>query len=412
MSRRTVASFPAVALIGLACLALVSAGPAAAAPPAAPPAAAGARTDKTDLFIAGDGGYVLHRIPGLVVTAKGTLLAYCEARKTGGDWAAIDVSLRRSTDGGKTWEPARRLVEAPKVAKNPAAVAQKLGKEGEVTVNNPVAIADKSGAVHFVYCVEYGRCYYMRSDDDGRTFSDPVEITAALEKLRPEYDWKILATGPGHGIQLDSGRLLVPVWLSAGTGGGAHRPSCVATIYSDDAGKTWKAGEIVARNPEPLANPNETAAVQLPDGRVMLNIRHETKVRLRAVCVGPDGAKDWGPIEFDRELPEPVCQGSLVRWRPGAAGKDAEPDLVLFSNPHNPDGSDRRNLMVKASRDSGRTWPLARTIEAGIAGYSDLAVGPDGAIYCFYERAGADGRGTKMDRLTVARFSVWLLLVR
>src|SRR5256885_409280 len=68
---------------------------------------------KTDLFTAGDGGYAVYRIPGIVVTAKGTLLAYCEARKTGGDWAGIDVYFRRSTDRGKTWEPARRLVEAP-----------------------------------------------------------------------------------------------------------------------------------------------------------------------------------------------------------------------------------------------------------------------------------------------------------
>ena len=84
--------------------------------------------------------------------------------------------------------------------------------------------------------MEYSRCYYTRSDDDGVTFSDPVDITATFDAFRPEYDWKVLATGPGHGIRLTSGRLLVPVWLSTGTGGHAHRPSVNSTIYSDDNG--------------------------------------------------------------------------------------------------------------------------------------------------------------------------------
>lgn len=112
---------------------------------------------KTDLFEAGQAGYALYRIPGLIATPKGTLLAYCEARKNAsGDWGQIDLMLRRSTDGGQSWEAPRRLVEPPAVPKNPVAAAQGLGKAGEVTLNNPVAIADrKTGAVHFLYCVEY-----------------------------------------------------------------------------------------------------------------------------------------------------------------------------------------------------------------------------------------------------------------
>src|SRR4051812_50183981 len=114
-----------------------------------------ADVERVDVFTADAGGYKLYRIPGVVVTAKGTVLAYCEARRSDrGDWGTIDILLRRSTDGGKTWSEPRRVadVEGPK-AKNPVALAQKLAAEGEVTYNNPVAIPDRNGAVHFLFCL-------------------------------------------------------------------------------------------------------------------------------------------------------------------------------------------------------------------------------------------------------------------
>src|SRR4051812_12302050 len=172
--------------------------------------------DKTDVFTARAGGYATYRIPGIVVTGKGTLLAYCEARKTSkSDWGAIDILIRRSTDGGRTWDEPRKLLDLTgRVPKNPVAVRQKIGRDGETTHNNPVAVVDRgSGRVFFFCCVEYRRCYHLTSTDDGRTFSDPADVTAAFEAIRSEYSWEVLATGPGHGIQLRSGRLLVPVWL-------------------------------------------------------------------------------------------------------------------------------------------------------------------------------------------------------
>ena len=184
--------------------------------------------EKTDLFEAGKDGYALYRIPGLVVTAKGTLLAYCEARKSArGDWGTIDILLRRSTDGGKTWEPPRKIADPPdgrdQEPRRPGPEARQAGRDHAQQPGRHRR--PKTGAVHFLFCVEYARCFYLRSDDDGQTFTKPVEITATFEQFRPEYDWKVLATGPGHGIQLTGGRLLVPVWLSTGTGGHAHRPS-------------------------------------------------------------------------------------------------------------------------------------------------------------------------------------------
>ncbi len=363
---------------------------------------------KTNLFTAGTAGYATYRIPGMVATSKGTLLAYCEARKSlQGDWGAIDIMMRRSTDGGKTWEKQRKIVNVEgKVTQNSVALEQNLAKEGEITINNPVAITDRqTDAVHFLYCVEYARCYYMRSDDDGRTFTESVDVTKTFEKFRDEYDWKVLATGPGHGIQLKNGRLLVPVWLSTGTGGHAHRPSCVSVIYSDDNGKTWRGGQIVVAHPNPV-NPSETVAVQLNDGRVMFNIRHESKPRLRGVCISPDGATTWSKMIFHEQLPEPVCMGSIIRLSEKPVHKR---NRILFANPHNPDDRQRKNVTVKLSYDEGKTWPVARSIESGISGYSDLAVGPDGFAYCFYERGSVDDSHYRPAHLTVACFNLeWL----
>jgi Neuraminidase (sialidase) len=364
--------------------------------------------EKTDLFLADTGGYAHYRIPGLVVTGKGTLLAYCEARNgTRSDWGTIDILLRRSTDGGKTWGPARKVASPPvDFAKNPVALAQKLARPDEITLNNPVAIADRrTEVVHFLYCVEYARCFYRRSDDDGETFTEPVEITSTFDRFRPEYPWKVLATGPGHGIQLATGRLLVPVWLSTGTGGHAHRPSSVSVIFSDDRGKTWERGEIVVAHPNPV-NPSETTAVELADGRVMLNIRHESEPHLRGVSVSRDGATGWSPMRLDPALPEPICFGSLVRLSRRPA---SDKDRILFVNPHNPTGRERRNLTVKLSEDEGRTWPVSRSIEPGLGGYADLAAGPDGTIYCLYELGTAGGGALNPHSLCLARFDLrWL----
>jgi sialidase-1 len=208
----------------------------------------------------------------------------------------------------------------------------------------------------------------------------------------------VIATGPGHGIRLNLGRLVVPVWLSTGEGRGGHRPSAVATIFSDDGGQSWSAGDIVVKHPD-LKNPSETAAVELPDGRVMLNIRHESEPHQRAVSVGPDGATKWSKPKLDPALPEPVCMGSLARWG----------DQILFSNPHNPAGRERKNLSVHVSEDGGKTWTYRRPIEPGPSGYSDLAVGPDGWAYCFYESGTTGGKPGVVQALVIAKFNrEWL----
>jgi sialidase-1 len=329
---------------------------------------------KLDLFQANTAGYETYRIPGVVVTRRGTILAYCEARKLArGDWGQIDLFLRRSTDNGQTFGAPRRIATPPPDAqRNPAAAAKNLGHEGGITLNNPVMIADPdTGVVHLLYCVEYARCFHARSDDDGQTFAPPVEITATFETLRPKYDWKVLATGPGHGLRLSkTGRLLVPAWLSTGTGGHAHRPSCVTTIYSDDAGKTWHAGDIVVDSSKTTPNPSESTAVELADGSVLLNIRNESRKRRRLVTTSKDGATAWATPTFDETLFDPICFASLIR---------PTGDTLVWSNPAGDGRSGaRRDLTIRLSPDAGRTWSHAKLLEPGPAAYSDLALTPDG----------------------------------
>jgi sialidase-1 len=373
---------------------------------------------KTDLFTAGVDGYGLYRIPGIVVTSKGTVLAYCEARKSGKtDWGHIDVVMRRSTDGGRTFAPMKKLVELDgKFERNPAAAAQNLGKDGEITVNNPVAIADsRPGIVHFLYCVEYNRLFYMRSTDDGESFSKPIEITAAVAKLKPTYDWQCMAVGPGHGLRLQNGRLIVAIWLSTGKGGHAHRPSVVSTIYSDDDGQTWKLGDIIANETKPLVNPSESVLLEMLDGRVLINIRSESPEHLRAVASSPNGHTRWTEPEFHPQLLEPICMANLVHW---TSTNEADKNRVVFANPHNLDragakpgqGRDRKNLSLKLSYDEGTTWPVNKTLEAGPSAYSDLAVAGDCSLLCFYERTLTDeATKQKTSYLTLARVTLpWL----
>ncbi len=298
--------------------------------------------------------------------------------------------------------------------KNPLALKLKNVKATDVTYNNPVFVADRDGGVSFLFCLEYARAFASRSQDDGQTWSDPLEITDVFESFRADYPWKVLATGPDHGIQLAGGRLLVPVWLSSGTGGNAHRPSVVATIYSDDHGASWHAGEIAVPCTDEWVNPNETTAVELADGRVMLNVRNESPRHRRLVTTSPDGATHWTTPRFDETLVEPICMGSLLRL---STEKHGGRDRLLFVNPDNlsrADGReapgksrDRRNLTVRLSYDEGESWPVSKAIEPSWSAYSDLALAPDGTILCFYGRSNnSDFAG---ERLTLARFNLeWL----
>lgn len=345
--------------------------------------------EKQPLFEARTHGYHVYRIPGIAVTPGGVVLATAEARPgKGGDWDFNDLVIRRSTDGGSSWDDQRVLVSSKVYGEGPA--------------SNLCLIPDPAlGCTHAVFCHNYERVFYMRSDDDGATFTEPREITEAALPFRDEYPWRVIATGPAHGIRSSRGRLIVPLWMSDGSGsefGGnhlGHRPSNVAAIYSDDGGATWLPTEVVARDHQnvryrhstaAILNPSETLAVELSDGRILFNMRTESSPHRRLVSVSPDGASGWSSPVFDDDLFDTVCMGSILRLDEQGGVIFAAPDNLehdmAWGNKVN---CDRKRLSIKLSTDDCRSWTTNRVIEDGPSGYSDLAMLPGGRVLCLYE---------------------------
>ena len=341
-----------------------------------------------------DALYTSTRIPALVITPKGTLLAFCEGRiGTASDWADMNLLLRRSTDGGRTWQPIR-ILDSNKGA----------------PVGNPTPIVDDKGNIHLLYQKDYAEAFYTCSDDDGATWKKLSNITSVFNQFKPEYSWKVLATGPGHGIQLKNGRLLAAVWLANSSKllpRRSHGPSCAATIYSDDLGKTWKRGAIVADSSTEISNPNESMPVQLANDSVLLSIRNGSAIKRRAFSVSNDGISAWSKARFEEELFDPTCMASIIAL---PSTKKNEKPAILFVNPdsRNIEKHPRRNLTAKVSFDNGYTWPVQKVLNSDASGYSDLAVGKDGTVYCLYE-TNTVGKGFNYSLVLKKFHCSWLL---
>lgn len=318
---------------------------------------------RVDLWMPDD-TYSNHRIPGMLVTACGTLIAYCEARRDASDWALMDILMQRSTDHGITFS-AKTVLAA--------------GTQQHPTVNNPVMMQDKNGRIHFLYCEDYtvngGRVLRRYSDDDGITWSDPVDITAYS---MPDYH-NAFALGPGHGITLGDDTLLVPIWMVPKRYEEPltrHSPSVISTFYSRDCGETWAVGEILDITPDVIC-PNETAAAVTSRGEVYLNIRHQAAHRAKAYsATGFSGWTQYGP---DRNLWDPQCFGSVVAYDDGV-----HPYSLIFANCNSK--TNRNNVTVRLSTDDGQTYPCSRLIDADRGGYVEVAAdNKNGLIYVLYE---------------------------
>ncbi len=333
----------------------------------------------------GKNGYGSFRIPGIVVTAKNTVIIYYEMRSSASDdWSTKAIGMKRSTDGGKTFSERSTIATCEKTI-----------------VNNPVMIATQDGKVHFLWQEDYRLPFYSVSCDDGLTFSKPKSLLSTIEKFRELRDWSLYAFGPGHGIELTNGRLVVPIWLAYGKGND-HFPTYISTIVSDDGGENWDIGEAIYggdNKEDAFVSPNETQAVELSDGSVMLNIRHNGTTYFRYVSVSSDGANGFSMPTPDRQLPDSICFGSLVR-----AGSDiAFVNCANRENAREHGWAPRQNLVIRLSSDDAKSWEHSRQL-AQVGGYADIAYSEkDEKILCFYEHENPEGNRDPRE-LIVARF--------
>jgi len=363
-------------------------------------ACSGAEPQAADVFVGGRNGYHTYRIPALLTTAKGTLLAFCEGRAGGrGDSGNIDLLLKRSTDGGRTWS-GRQMVwdDGPNTCGNPCPVQDR--STGTIwlllTWNSG---KDRESQIKANTGIDTRRVFVCHSDDDGLTWSEPREITKSTK--RPEWRW--YATGPGVGIQLKRGpwrgRLVIPcdhslVTPEDPTGYNSH------VIFSDDHGKTWQLGGVI----RPAVN--ECQVVELTDGTLLMNMRnYDRSQSTRAIATSDDGGKTWSPVSHDPALVEPICQASFLRY---TEKPTSDRNRLLFANPGHGQRGKRQDMTVRLSYDEGKTWPVKRLIGPGPAAYSCLAVLPDGDIACLYE----GGLKSPYERIIFKRFSQrWLTSV-
>jgi len=350
------------------------------------------RLEVTEVFVGGTDDINTYRIPSLICTRDGTVLAFCEGRKNSyRDGSPTHLVLKRSLGNAGPWIP--RKPEGPAFSRSreqnmtwqpiQILIASTAGE----AYMNPVPVIDRSsGSIHLLVnrhrnydpSGSDAQVFLLTSSDEGATWTRPVDLTPATEAKE---------LGPGIGIQMKSGRLVVPTYDGV--------------IYSEDHGRTWKAG---GKAPGPV---DESQVVELADGSLMRNARSSPQ---RMIMISPDGGTTWGEARRDPALTDSElwggCQASLVRY--SRAGDGHTRNRLLFANPA--DLKYRQNLTVRMSYDEGQTWPLAKAITPGGAAYSSLTVFPDGSVGLIFETGNIYGDPTEYyAQLAFARFNLtWL----
>lgn len=357
-----------------------------------------------DVFSQGKEGYHTYRIPAVLRTTKGTVLALAEGRRGRSDQSVNKLVLKRSEDGGRTW-----------------GALETIGDDGERSLNNPCIVQERqTGKILLMYqsypvhigefSAELGtgwegdrvvRSYVLESTDEGKTWLAPRDVTRMVKRPKGV---NTQASGPGIGIQIrhgsKAGRLIIPF------NQGPPNLWNVYMAYSDDQGQTWHMGDVAPGGIVKKADGkessiiNEVQVVELKDGVLRLNARSMGKPQLRKTSLSRDGGETWSKVEDVPDLPEPGCMASIIRVDDVPKGW---PECILYSGPI---GGDRTNGMIVASLDDGRTWPLRATLCPGRFAYSSLVDLGGGWAGCLFEQ------GTKdpYERITFARFQ-WTSLV-
>ena len=353
---------------------------------------------QTPVFVSGKDGYKSFRIPAIVRVGNGDILAFAEGRVGGGaDFGDIDIVMKRSKDGGKTWSAIKIVADYKELqAGNPAPVLDVTDKafpKGKLflffnTGNNHEGEVRKGIGLREVW--------YKTSIDGGVTWSEPVNITAQTHRpnkpdINPAYrfseDWRSYANTPGHATQITSGKYKGRIYVPANHSAGAQKKDfsdyLAHGFYSDDHGKTFKISALLN-----IEGSNESTATEISGGRLMFNSRNQKgDIRERIVAVSNDGGASWDTTYFDKNLPDPVCEGSIL-----TVGKTKAHHILAFSNAA--DSKNRDNLTLRISFDDGKTWPKAYLVDKSTNGekdftaYSDIVQTSTNGVGVLYERNG------------------------
>ncbi len=355
-------------------------------------------------FTSGESGYASYRIPSILEAANGRLLAFAEGRKANAsDTGDIDLVLRESDDGGRTWHKMRVLWD-----------------DAQNTCGNPCPVLDTTGTIHLLLTWNRGddaepqiiagtshdtrRVFVTTSNDHGETWCSPREITAQVKSC----DWTWYATGPGAGIRLTAGphcgRLVIPCdHVEA-----KSQKMRSHVIYSDDQGVTWQLGGTA-----PMPGVNECEVAELPAnvawkqtdtptiaGTMVLNMRnYQRTTPSRQICRSDDGGATWYAQQHDETLIEPICQASLRRIGDGDSRE------YLFSNPASV--TQRERMTIRLSVDATHTWSISRVLDPRPAAYSCLVTLRDGSFGCLYET----GQKSPYETIVFAKFKrEWLIM--
>lgn len=316
-----------------------------------------------------------YRIPGLVTTKQGTLIAVYDLRyENDRDLPAnIDVAINRSKDGGQTWEPMKIIMD--------------MGPGANDGIGDPSILVDDQTGTIWVAALwshgnkgwfgsapglspdETGQFVLVKSEDDGQTWSTPINITTQIKNPA----WRLFFQGPGMGISMRDGTLVFPAQYKD-----AEAMPHSTLIYSKDHGKTWKAG-IGAKS-----NTTEAQIVELNDGSLMLNMR-DNRGGARSVATTRDLGQSWTEHPTSRSaLIEPVCMASIIRVASRQKG-DAQ-DILAFCNPN--DAKERKSMTIKLSLDEGQSWPTQHQLlidERKGYGYSCLTMIDKNTVGLIYE---------------------------
>ncbi len=332
----------------------------------------------------GDDGIDTYRIPGLVTTNKGTLIAVYDNRKNSAVdlQEDVDIGMSRSTDSGNTWEPMKVIMDMGEWGGLP---------QNENGIGDPSILVDKETGTIWVAAVwahghpgernwwaskpglkpeETSQFMLTKSEDDGLTWSAPINITSQVKDPK----WHLLLQGPGKGITMKNGTLVFPAQFKD-----ENEMPHSTIIYSRDRGETWEIG--TGAKP----NTTESQVVELDDGSLMLNMR-DNRGGSRSVYTTTDMGETWTVHPTSRQaLIEPVCMASLIKH--SYKGEN----FLLFSNPNS--STDRVNMTIKLSKDMGSTWPEQYQVllDSGAGrGYSCMTSIDEETIGILYEGSQAD----------------------